>query len=141
MEKVKRSNKSIQRFREAAIAWQRLAAPKDDSPLSGFRYAIGRVLRSTEKANEDFTDKTVEINIECGASDKEGILQNDARGAVMFKPAEAKKRIGLVRSLENEEVEVGVYFAKVPPPLTSAQLFAFEGFVIAEQAEPTETDT
>lgn len=139
MEQVKRTNRDIMRFVNAATSWQHQQTNGKEPSVTGFKYAISRVIKSTAKAVEDFNDEATDINIDCAASDEQQIIRHDERGNTMFTKEDSKKRNKLLRALQDKEVEIGIHFSKTTPDdLTPFQLQSFEGFVIKEVGEPGE---
>jgi hypothetical protein len=139
MEDAKKSYRDILRFVETATNWQR-KAPKKGDPMTGFKYSVSRVLRATEGAVEDYKEEAMRINIESASQDeKTGAIQTDDRGETIFTKDGARERNEKMRKLNDEQVEIKVYFSKVyPDDLTESQIQAFEGFVIKEREEPAE---
>lgn len=136
MDKATRTYRDIIRFIEAATEWQR-STTKKDSPMTGFRYAIGRVLKSTAGDLEDYNGHVADYNIDASSVDEKGNIINDGQGGAASTKDAVKCRNRKIRQLKDTEVEIGVYIAKVvPDDLTPFQLQAFEGFVIPETKDP-----
>ncbi len=138
MEDAKRSYRDILRFFKEAQAWQKAEVPKKDSPLTGFRYAIGRVVKGLDRVIDDYNDQLHDINIETASTDDKAnlLVQPETLGSVFTKD-NSRVRNKKLRELVETEVAIKVYFAKLyPDDLTEFQIQSFEGFVIAEQPEP-----
>lgn len=124
--------RDIIRFINVASVWQ-----QQKQTQSHLKYAISRVLPGCEKAFREHEVEMGRVSIENATCDDKGNVQFDGNGQLVFKPEAMLKRNDEHMKLQDEEDEVGVYFAKVvPTDLTPAQEQAFEGFVIPELTEP-----
>ena len=131
METAKRSIRDILHFISVATAWQ-----QRPSPNSQLKYAIGRVLKSAQKVNEDYIEQLTELNVKHASMDEKGNILTGAGDSFIFKKDDLNTRNRENRALLDSEVEVGIYFAKAFAELKPFEEAAFSGFVIPEMVEP-----
>lgn len=137
MEKTTKTYREVLGFNTAALQWQK-KSPVNVNKLTGFQYAIGRVMKSCGRFVEEFNDKQMDINVDAASEDEKGNILIVAGNTVFTKEA-SKSRNAKVRELLDAKIEVDVHFAKViPDDLTALEIQAFEGFVIREIQEPKE---
>lgn len=128
---MKVTNKQIDLFR--ANARRYLGTPADPkNPADKLHHALLRMIKRTDNAFEEYTEKQEDINREYAELDEKGIYMIKDN-QYQYKPEKDKKRWSELRELGRKQVEIEPYIATVLPKNLSPALFeVFIPFVIKE---------
>jgi predicted transcriptional regulator len=143
MEENKKTRSDLVNYINRASEW--LAKNLEKSP---FKYALEKVLKSSVKLYNDYQEILQEklnfITYDCATlieRDGKKVFMTDDQGRYCFEPERAKERDRKQREerrrMLQELIEVPYHWVaaeNVPQDLTEAEIEAFTGFVIREEA-------